>query len=201
MTGAGKPIKINVVEPFLRSCNGKERRIMQQTFVGGGELIIITGQSGAGKSTWCRRLVDDARRRGLLVDGLLSPAVFEAGQKIAIDLAAIGSGTRRQLATRREAGASPLLTGPHTGGWQFDGAALAWGNAVIAGLPPVDVLILDELGPLEILDNQGLTAGLTRIDRRADRLIYAVVRPRLVGAAEERWPWGQVIDLDRGDRP
>jgi nucleoside-triphosphatase len=166
-----------------------------------GELVIITGERGAGKSTWCRRLVDQARLYGLNVDGLLSPAVFDAGQKVAIDLVAIGSRQRRRLAARRESAAASWPSGPRTEGWQFAGETLAWGNNLLRSLSPVDVLVLDELGPLEMLENQGLTAGLERIDRRADRLACVVVRPLLLGAAQERWPWSRVVEIPGGVKP
>lgn len=167
----------------------------------GGNLVLISGEPGAGKTTWCRGLVEQARRSGLEVDGLLSPAVFTAGQKVAIDITAIGSQVTRRLATRRDATSLKPAPGPFTAGWLFDAAALEWGNELVRSLPPVEVLVLDELGPLEILEGQGLSAGLERIDRRIDYLACVVVRPRLLGAVQERWPWSGVLEISAGGRP
>jgi nucleoside-triphosphatase THEP1 len=146
-------------------------------------------------------LVDQARLVGLAVDGLLSPAVFDSGVKVGIDLVAIATGARRRLAERRVGVGPQRLSGPHTTGWQFDGDVLDWGNAWLRRLPALDLLILDELGPIEILESQGLSAGLDRIDQRKYRLACVVVRPMLLGACQERWPWRRVLDLSGSSLP
>ncbi|MGB4675600.1 MAG: nucleoside-triphosphatase, partial [Aggregatilineales bacterium] len=64
-------------------------------------VALVTGDSGAGKTTWCRSLVEAARQRGLRVAGLLSPPVFEQGVKTGIDLLDLTTGERRRLAARR----------------------------------------------------------------------------------------------------
>ena len=49
--------------------------------------------------------------------------------------------------------------------------------------------------PLELLENDGLTNGLKRIDEHLYRLACVVVRPSLLATALERWPWGAVLDV------
>ena len=41
-----------------------------------GQLILVTGERGAGKSRWCKRLADYAISVELDVGGVLSPAVI-----------------------------------------------------------------------------------------------------------------------------
>jgi hypothetical protein len=60
-----------------------------------------------------------------------------------------------------------------------------------------DILILDELGPLEFSSNQGLTVGFELIERRLYRLACMTIRPSLLPVALERWPWAHEIHLDR----
>lgn len=159
------------------------------------ELALVTGESGAGKTTWCLELARQARRLNLAAVGLISPAVFQDGVKVGIDLLEVKTGEKRRLATKKGSPASSLAPETVTLAWNFDPAGLAWGNAILAGLAPAELLILDELGPLEILDDRGLTAGLRLVDERQYRLACVVIRPRLLPAALERWPWGEALEI------
>lgn len=159
-------------------------------------LVLITGESEAGKTTWCRALIDRALARGLHPCGLTSPAVFDSGNKIAIDLVVIASGERKRLAERRTAD-QPAVHGKETLNWWFHDPVLAWGNAVLLNLPSTDLLIIDEFGPLELLENDGLTNGLKLIDAGQFRLACVVVRPALLATALDRWPWAKVLNVTR----
>lgn len=154
-------------------------------------LIVITGPSGAGKTTWCAELVAQARERGLRVAGLLSPGVFDDGHKWAIDVVDLTTGARRRLALRRS---SPDPTSP-TRNWQFDDDALAWGSAILAAQGPCDLLIVDELGPLELQHGQGWHQALPLFERSAYRLACAVVRPGLLAHFTARFPVAGVIEV------
>ena len=159
-------------------------------------LVLITGESEAGKTTWCRALIDRALARDLNPSGLISPAVFDSGSKIAIDLIDIASHERKRLAERRAAD-QPTRNGKGTRNWLFNDLVLAWGNAVLLNLHLTDLLIIDELGPLELLENDGLTSGLKLIDERQYRLACVVIRPSLLATALDRWPWAKVLNVTR----
>ena len=159
------------------------------------ELVLVTGESGAGKTTWCQELVLQARLAGLAPVGLVSPSVFEAGARVGIDLVEIETGERRRLATKKENKTSPSQPGLSTLAWNFDPAVLAWGNGILDRLAAASLLILDELGPLEILDHKGLTSGLSLIDQKQYQTACVVIRPRLLPAALERWPWGVALEI------
>ena len=168
------------------------------------ELALVTGESGAGKTTWCLELVRQARLLGLAPVGLVSPAVFQAGVKVAIDLIEVETGEKRRLATKKENKTTTYGPGIGTLSWNFDPSVLAWANGILDRLAAASLLILDELGPLEILDHKGLTAGLRLIDQRHYQMACVVIRPRLLPAALERWPWGEALEISTGgpaDRP
>jgi nucleoside-triphosphatase THEP1 len=164
------------------------------------ELWLVTGESGAGKSSWCQELVRRGREAGLTPVGLISPAVFQDGRKVGIDLIEVETGERRRLATKKEDKSSPSTAGLSTQAWDFDTETLAWGNRILERLVPATLLILDELGPLEILDGKGLTAGLRLIDQKQYRLACVVIRPRLLPTALERWPWSKALEIP-ADKP
>jgi nucleoside-triphosphatase THEP1 len=159
-------------------------------------LILVTGASGSGKTTWCEALVDQARQMGFRPEGLLSPPVYEDGCKTGIDLLDLKSQARRRLAWQRSSEAA-VQSGPATVGWQFDPHVLAWGDRLLrelVGRHP-DLLVLDEIGPLELERGQGLQSGLRLIDERGYRLACVVVRPALLPVAGERWPWGKTLAI------
>jgi len=78
----------------------------------------------------------------------------------------------------------------------MDEAVVAWGDAHLARLTPPELLILDELGPLEFIAGRGLQAAFPLLDGRGYRWGVVVIRPDLLAAAQTRWPWAQVVSLD-----
>lgn len=163
-------------------------------------LILLSGESGAGKTRWCLELIEYAKAQKIPVAGLVSPPVFEGNRKIGIDLVDLTSGKRRRLAVLRKEGALFSNKGPQTEDWQFDEEAIDWGNQVLDRLSndlegEPQLLILDELGPLEFLHGKGLLNALRLIDQRHYTLACVVVRPGLLPMAQQRWAWGQIIAL------
>lgn len=154
-------------------------------------LALVTGDSGAGKTTWCHALVEAARQRGLRVAGLLSPPVFEQGVKTGIDLLDLTTGERRRLAARRPAFDPDAAVRK----WLFDESVVGWANAVLRRVEVCDVLLLDELGPLELLHGQGFVAALDLLDRGGYHAAVAVIRPTLLAEAAGRWPVSTVVEI------
>ena len=152
------------------------------------KLVILSGPSGAGKSTWCQGFADRARAAGVIVGGFISPPVFINGQKVGIDIVDQLSGERRCLAVRRTDGDDDT----DSPNWHLDLGTLSWANQRLVDMSSCDCLILDELGPMEFLRGKGLLAGLELVDSRRASLTVAVIRPKLLSLAEERWPWGDV---------
>lgn len=169
-----------------------------------GRLVVLSGETGSGKTTCCRWLADEARRRGLTVGGLLSlpipadraDAPAPADERLLEDL---GSGERRPLARR----VPPESRGPGDPLWRLSDETLAWGDAVLAGACPADVLIVDEVGPVELLHRRGWYDGLWQALAGRYRLAVVVVRPWLLPRFRELWrePIARVVDaagLDPG---
>jgi nucleoside-triphosphatase THEP1 len=156
-------------------------------------LVVITGNRGSGKTALCRRLAGQARAVGWNVAGILSPAIMASGQKTGIEALDVRTGERRLLARRRDEAAPAAEL--QTPAWSFDPATVAWGNAVLEKATPCDLLIVDELGPLELERDQGWTAGSVAISSGRYRHALVVVRPDLLGLALARWPQAKVVDV------
>ena len=153
------------------------------------QLVLVTGLSGAGKTTWCKGMVEQARAKGLKVCGLISPAVFKDGWKVGIDLMDLAAGESRRLANLR----GEILTGVGTPKWDMDPEVMAWGNAILAEKPDCDVLVMDELGPLEFFRKEGFVNGLTLLDQKKFRAAFVVVRSSLLPFAQQRWPYAHIV--------
>lgn len=156
------------------------------------QIIMVTGESGSGKSAWCSDLVMEAQRRGLRVAGLLSPAVIRNGRKTGIDLVDLGSGQRRRLAHLRLSETTDVMTDM----WAFDMDVVQWGNSLLEQAPACDLLVIDELGPLELKHRKGFTAALGLIGGGGANVTCVVVRPSLLQVVLTRWPSAYVVDVD-----
>ncbi|PJF37393.1 MAG: hypothetical protein CUN49_00600 [Candidatus Thermofonsia Clade 1 bacterium] len=146
------------------------------------QIILISGESGVGKTQWCDQMRAFAERHALRTAGLISYGIFERGQKIAISLCALPSGEQRLLAKRRE-----YTPGTPTPQWAFDEATLAWGDSILAASEACDVLIIDEIGPLELLHAQGWQSAFAVLAAQRYQVACVVVRPTLVARFQARF--------------
>jgi nucleoside-triphosphatase len=154
-------------------------------------LTLLTGPRGSGKTSWCVRYAAHARKKDLDPGGLLSPALFHDGKKIGIDLLNIATGEQRPLARR----CAHPLEGIRLGDWCFNPATLEWGNQILRTLKNRDLILLDELGPLEFEKGTGLIAGLQLIDEMKFYQAIVVIRPELLQPAQNRWSDAEVVDV------
>jgi nucleoside-triphosphatase THEP1 len=138
-------------------------------------LVIISGESGSGKTTLCNDAIRLARARGLAVAGLMTRAHTVAGRKAAMFVQNVQTGEERLLGQYVDVTGDPLIE--H---WQFSDEGIAWGAQVLQETPPCDILIVDELGPLELVYNKGWHAAIGVLLARRCRMALVSVRPLLV---------------------
>lgn len=146
-------------------------------------LHLLVAPRGAGKTTFCRLLAEEARAAGYQVAGLLSPAVFEGGVKTGILAQDLRTGEARMLARLETFAPVPPSFDLRLGCWLFDRAVLEWGNQLLAGELRCDLLVVDELGPLELVHGEGWVNALDALRRGCYRWAVAVVRPELAEVA------------------
>ena len=155
-------------------------------------ILVLTGERGAGKSSSCARIAGLAAARGWRVAGVLSPALLEEGQKVGILVTDLCSGQTRPLAR--------LNRNHKPGGlaYKFDPSALAWADAAVAASTPCDLLILDELGPLEIEQGRGMVSAFRVLRDGRYRLAVVVVRPSLLDPFQTRLGLPCIVRTIRG---
>jgi nucleoside-triphosphatase THEP1 len=138
-------------------------------------LWIVTGWRGSGKTTFCHEMLQIARTAGWDTAGLLSPAVFKGGMKESIWAEDIRSGEKRLLAAAHPQTETDLAFGD----WYFNQKTLEWGNQVLQSSIPCDLLVVDELGPLEFNLSLGWVSALEVIKTAQFHLALVVIRPEL----------------------
>ncbi|MGI5940598.1 MAG: nucleoside-triphosphatase [Thermoleophilia bacterium] len=160
-------------------------------------VYILTGERTSGKSTVCARVADLARELGYRVAGLLTLRIesgpqsthrHTARRREVVDLATgrtFPFGHRRQTDATDERAQTispaglPASGGP-LAGWELDDDVFTQGNEILAASTPCDLLIIDELGPLELLHGQGWMDAFPAIDSRRYTMALVVCRPLLV---------------------
>lgn len=139
-------------------------------------LVVVTGGQGSGKTTGCASLLARAERLGLDCAGLLSPARIEGGAQAGYDVIDLRTGDRRSWARADPEG---TLGGSR---WRFDPEVAIWASDRLADACPCDVLVVDELGPLEIRHLVGWSSALGVLRSGRFGLGVVVVRPSLIRA-------------------
>jgi nucleoside-triphosphatase THEP1 len=144
---------------------------------------LLTGPVGVGKTTVAERVAGLAWRQGLVCGGVLAPAMINGcGQKAGIWGLEIGAGERRILArTDRDLG------GPSIGAYSFDASVLGWAaGAVARSMSACDLLIVDEIGKLELWRGIGLAPVLPRLAVGEVERSLIVVRDSLLSELQDR---------------
>ncbi len=151
------------------------------------KILLLVAASGAGKTTACQKLVELAKDHDLNVTGVLSIPVYDSLVKSAINLVDATSSNERTLARVATPGVEPDV-----GIWSFEPEAILWGQALLDGLPACDLLVIDEIGPLEIKLGKGLTNALAALRRANYRLAVVSLRPALIEALLKLLPSGNI---------
>jgi nucleoside-triphosphatase THEP1 len=158
-------------------------------------LYVVTGERGSGKSTVCARVAALLRERGIEVGGVLTErtaaggreaapgAVSHAGDKGRREAVDLATGLRRPFGRQgptEDASSGQLGSDPLTPSWRYDDAVFRWGNGVFDRARSCRVLIVDELGPIEILGRRGWSRALDLLIAGDFNTAIVVCRPGLL---------------------
>ena len=168
-----------------------------------GAICVLTGERGSGKTMVCTQVVAEARARGLDVAGLLTgrsgPEPGDPRQVIDLH-----SGESRPFGAQERSGdpaedsdsRAPESPAPGAGGaastqsdsltpgWGYAADVFAWANEVLSRATPCDLLVVDEVGPLELLGGRGWVQALGVLRDRDFGMALVVCRPGLLDELE-----------------
>lgn len=192
-------------------------------------LFILSGQIQTGKTRWLEALVVELAAAGVEAYGVLAPGVWaeqrsEDGstnyEKLGIDNMLLPSGRVVPLARRRDLAKAEgsfdeaSQSARAQLGWEMSDAAIKEVNAHFMELAHTAIeaesnelqfekralLVVDELGPLELVRGEGLSAALSLLEKGPNSCwphALVVVREALVDLAVERfarsWPCVEVV--------
>lgn len=147
------------------------------------QVIILSGAIGAGKTTVCAKVIESVRATQQRVAGVLSPAETMDSEKVGIWIEDLASGERRRLAVAAHIQREGDVM---TKDWTFDGTVLDWAASVIAQACPCHLLVIDELGPLELERDEGWQIAFDVLRNGSYSWAIVIVRARLVDAMKAR---------------
>jgi nucleoside-triphosphatase THEP1 len=137
-------------------------------------IYILTGQVGAGKTSFLQRSLPTLRARHAGLDGYLSLRVSQGGETAGYDLFDVATAGRTPLLRR---GGDP--SGQTVGPYVLLPGGLRAAEAILGRRRPGGLLIVDELGPLELAGG-GVRPALSAALAAEDRPALVVVRETLV---------------------
>jgi nucleoside-triphosphatase THEP1 len=156
------------------------------------QIIGIVGKRGSGKTSLILSLLEEFQSQGMRIAGVISPGIFEGEQKIAIEMIDLVSREGRLLAILKD----DEETGLQFGDWSFYEQTIKWGNQRLEYSPTCDILILDEVGPLELDFNQGLQQGLNKLAAGNYKLGMISLRPKCAEAIQQLFPRIELFYLE-----
>ncbi|NUM33921.1 MAG: DUF2478 domain-containing protein [Candidatus Brocadiae bacterium] len=119
------------------------------------QVFCLIGASGTGKTTQAWNLANQIVQNGYLVGGILAPGTFCEEKRFSFDIVDFMTQEKRFLA--KKGMPSSITIGPF--GFSQDGFSFGYNAIQKAISQRVDLLILDEIGPLE-LQNKGWFSSL-----------------------------------------
>jgi nucleoside-triphosphatase THEP1 len=137
-------------------------------------ILVLTGPVHGGKTTLLERSLARWAARGLAPSGFLSIAVTGASGATGYDLLELKTG-RRHPYIRREGEPDAERIGP----FFFVSSTLDRARSVIREADPRELLIVDEVGPLELLGG-GLWPALQKSLSRSGMRCLLVVREEIL---------------------
>jgi nucleoside-triphosphatase THEP1 len=147
-------------------------------------LVLLSAPRGAGKTTACQQFVALAREAGMRLGGILAPARLDHNaNKVGIVALDVFTGEQRLLASIEVD--ERLRT---IGCYRFEDQTLDWalGQVMHALEAPIDVVIVDEIGPLELLKLAGFAPVLGALPAAQATVTLLVVRTELLTRLQER---------------
>lgn len=178
-------------------------------------LFILTGDIQIGKTRWLESMCQKLAADGIPCAGVVAPGVWVPSEhddngfeKLGIDNLLLPQGERITFARRRDLAQAEGTFDPNSQsaqmqlGWEISDEAISQVNAHFDRIGSrshqnerQSLLVVDELGRLELMRNQGLTSALALLDEGPSAAFphaLIVVRDVLVDLARERFApvWG-----------
>lgn len=137
-------------------------------------IYILTGPVHSGKSTFLKRLVDQLKNENIRIHGFLTVCVRKDQEIVGYDLLDLKE--ERTIPFIRREGQKEW---ERVGGYFFIPAGLAEAKFLIASCTKADILVVDEIGPLELRE-KGLWSSLRHLLLSPPKVLILTVRRNIL---------------------
>jgi len=145
------------------------------------EVIVITGEIGAGKTTCIKKLVQKLKKENTGVKGIFTSRLMENGETTGYDVADISSEENyRFLSVEGEDGQDKI------GKYYIDPEGLKLAGKALKIIDSPDVIIVDEIGKLELAGG-GWAGELDGLFQKNNSLFILSVRKEVVDQVIRKW--------------
>lgn len=146
-------------------------------------VFFLSGEKGSGKTLSALSIVEALRKENLSVSGILAPGLHRDGVREGFDVQDLRTGRRLPLC--RTSGIEASVTaGPFV--FSDEGLALGLQSLALASVSASDVVVVDEVGPLE-LEGKGWSPALRALVRGFAGPMIWVVRRGLTEAVAQNY--------------
>ncbi len=155
-------------------------------------VYILTGEVGAGKTTFLASLTDKLKENGLRTAGFTAPGIFRNNRKEGFVIRDLTTGQEHILA-----GKSGEKNWIRFGHYFFNPETVRKGNDILLKTMDTEVyaVVIDEVGPME-MRNEGWAPAIETLCRTSSIPQIWVVRKSLVQKAARKWNTGAVFLFD-----
>jgi nucleoside-triphosphatase THEP1 len=159
-------------------------------------VVVVTGPPGCGKTAAIEAAVAAWRAQGRTVSGIVQPGVFAHGRKVGFLVRDLATGAEAALAERVE-----RASGEHGTRFRFAPAGIELARRALAGAAPGNVLVVDEVGPIELRGGGHLPALRKALAAPGLAAVVLVVRRQLVPSLLAALVTTDVTIVDVEDEP
>lgn len=164
------------------------------------QIVFLTGSPGAGKTQVCRQVAELARHKGLRVVGLLTEAHRLASGRIVQTVVNLRTGESRRLADFVGLDEGEPIGRGVAGrfSWTFVNESVRWGRHELDRClaKAADVLVIDQIGPLELLAGSGWSNAVEILRSAQFDLALVVVNPLVLDELRRRLGDANVIEVE-----
>jgi nucleoside-triphosphatase len=123
-------------------------------------LLFLTGQPGIGKTSVLLRITDALKAKGYDARGMISREIREQGTRVGFEIIDLYTGQRGWLAHIKQP------SGPQVGKYRvnLDDLKNIGVNSILNAIKNADVIIVDEIGPMELFSQVFKDAILQAVD-------------------------------------
>jgi nucleoside-triphosphatase THEP1 len=169
------------------------RKKMAKRSQKGPIIFVLTGAVHSGKTSRLTRVVDELRKAGVELGGYLSQVAKIKGKIVGYDLHGLGDGQVIPFIRKRGE-----KNWEKIGSYYFLPSGLSRSKVLIGGCSDNDLLIVDEIGPLE-LQRQGVWPVLKDVIARPSTFALLVIRRSILDDFLKLLPRRGVMVFDAGE--